>query len=201
MTVLATDDFNRTDAANLGANWTVPTGCTAIPVVSNQCSAGTWGPPIEFYNGVSWPDDQYAQLVITSVSTSTDSGMGPAVRVTSGGDAYFAQATTSEIRLYKRVSGGYTQLGSDAAAATANDVLYIEAQGTSILVKKNGSTIIGPVTDSSIASGNAGIWTTDIANAGDDWEGGDFEVGGSTPSLKFQINKLRPRAFAPGIAR
>ena len=39
-----------------------------------------------------------------------------------------------------------------------NDIIEIDANGTSITVKKNGSTIIGPITDSAIATGNWGMW-------------------------------------------
>lgn len=179
MSTLATDNFNRANSPNLGANWTIPTAdANALPITSNEVTQGTF-PAVEYYSAISWPNDQYAQLVMKSVSTTSDSGIGPAVRVTSGGNLYLAQATTVETRLYKRVSGIYTQLGSDGAGAAANDVIYIEVQGTSVLVKKNGVTVVGPVTDSAIGAGNAGIWSTNIANTADDWEGGDFAAGGA----------------------
>lgn len=188
MTTLASDNFNRANAANLGANWTVPGIDNPIPISSNVCTQATF-PGIEYYSAATWPNDQWAQMTIVSPSSTSDAGMGPAVRVTSGGDLYFAQATTSEVRLYKRITNGYTQLGTDGAGISAGDVVYIEAQGTSLLVKVNGATVVGPVTDSALASGNAGIWTTDIANTGDDWSGGDFASSGQPfpPSLHSRM--------------
>lgn len=186
MSALATDDFNRANAANLGANWSIPTGGNGIPIASNQIKEGTF-PGIEYYSATAWPNDQWSLLVLKTVCTVSDNGVGSAVRVTSGGNLYFAQSNTSETKLYKLVSSSFTQLGSDGAAGSTNDVVYTEAQSTSILVKKNGSTIIGAVTDASIGSGNAGIWNTDIACTADDWQGGDFGSGAisGTSTLTF----------------
>lgn len=192
MTVLATDNFNRANAANLGANWSIPTAdANAIPISGNEAANGTF-PGVEYYSAVAWPNDQYAQVVHKTVSTTTDSGMGPAVRVTAGGNLYLLQGTTVETRVYKRVSGVYTQLGTDGPAMATNDVAYIEVQGTTIIAKKNGTNICGsPITDSAIATGNAGLWTTNIANSVDDWEGGDFVGGGAALGIAPIIQNYR----------
>lgn len=179
MSVLASDNFNRANAANLGANWSIPSGANGIPIVSNQITEGTF-PAIEYYSAISWPNDQYVKLVLKTVSTVNDSGVGPAARVSAGGNLYFGQATTSEIRMYSLVSSSYTQLGSDAGAAATSDVIQLDASGTSLTLRKNTSVIVGPVTDSALGSGNAGIWNTDIACTADDWEGGDFSGGTQT---------------------
>lgn len=184
MSVLATDDFNRANGG-LGANWTTTAGDSALRIVSNQAAdAGSPANAGARYTAITWPNDQYAQVVCKTVDTVSDSGMGPVVRATSGGDMYLVQTNTTETRLYKRVSGGYTQLGSDGAVCAADDVLYVSAVGTTITVKKNGSTIIGPVTDSGISAGSAGLWasTGSESATGDDWEGGDFAAGSSVGS-------------------
>ena len=62
-------------------------------------------------------------------------------------------------------------------------MLYLEAQGTSLVLKVNGSTVVS-VTDSSISSGNAGLGGRNFASDSpkyDDWSGGDFGGGGGTP--------------------
>lgn len=182
MAVLATDNFNRANAANLGANWTVQSGFAAIPIVSNHMDVpASLG--VEYYNGVSWPNDQWSDYICGAIDDRTDEGMGPAIRInTSSGDLYLSQTNTSETRLYKYVGAVFTQLGSDGASCTTSDQMYAEAVSTSIAVKKNGSTIVGPVTDSAISSGNAGMWSSSAfigtSPTGDDWRGGDFSGGG-----------------------
>ena len=175
MSILFTDNFNRDDGG-LGGNYSTVSGDGSLTIFGNQLGWPGGGINVDYNNTVSWPNNQYAQLVMTTPSTTTDEGFGPAIRVNAGGDMYFAQSNTHEIRLYKRVSGSFTQLGSDGPAVAANDVIYIQANGTSLLVKQNGTTVIGPVTDSGVSSGSAGIWlaTGDTNSRADDFEGGDI---------------------------
>lgn len=193
MTTLATDDFNRANAANLGASWTVPTNGNPIAIASNVATAthdAEDDPFLEYYNGVSFPNDQWAQVTVgATVDGTSDTGVGPAVRVQSGGDLYFLQGNSVETRVYKRVSNGYTQLGSDGPSVAAGNTLYLEVQGTTIIAKKNGSSICGsPISDSGVASGSAGAWNFPHGSGGtatfDDWSGGDF---GSGDTLMPQI--------------
>lgn len=179
MASLATDDFNRANSGTLGANWTGTTGAAArFSIVSNQAKNNGTTITLDSYTGTSAPANQYSKITLKTILGVSDEGPGPAVRVsTAAVTAYFAQCNTVEIKLYKVVSGSFTQLGSDAAAAANNDVVEIDANGTSITVKKNGSTVIGPITDSAISTGNWGLWCAGPAASAvafDDWEGGDF---------------------------
>jgi len=174
MSILATDNFNRADSGNLGTNWTIVTSMGGFTIVANEAK-GTANCG-EYYNAVIWPNDQYAQCVLKTMIATTDEGPGPRIRMaTNLNTAYFLQANTTEIRLYKVVSSGYTQLGSDLAGGAVNDILRLEAKGSTIIAKKNGATI-STQTDNAIASGNAGLWDWDNSASAtiDDWEGGDF---------------------------
>ena len=183
MSTLATDDFNRADSANLGANWTALD--TTFAIASNQAAAnGAGGVFTVRYTGATFPDDQWAQVTVNaSVETQTDQGCGPCVRMQAGGNLYLLQGNTVETRIYKRVSGGYTQLGTDGPSIAAGDVLYLEIQGSQLIAKKNGSTICGSPTDSAIASGNAGLWAGPLntVNNVDDFSAGDFAAAGPSP--------------------
>jgi hypothetical protein len=99
---------------------------------------------------------------------------------------YFAQTNTHETRLYKVVGGSFTQLGTDAAACSSGQTLRITCNGTAISVSVNGSTVIGPVTDSGIASGRAGIWSYKDATTpqADSFAFGDLSGGGGGPTGK-----------------
>lgn len=183
MSILASDDFNRANGT-LGANWTTRTGESAMAVVSNQatptdssnnCSAYYSGALI---GGGAWPADQYAESTLgATLETATDNGGGATVRcATAANTAYFCQSNSVETRIYKAVAGAYTQLGSDGAAGAVGSLIRLTASGTSITCAKNGSAVVGPVTDSSIASGNAGIRGSSASLNGpvNSWEGGDL---------------------------
>jgi len=60
--------------------------------------------------------------------------------------------------LDSRVAGSFSNLTNVTNTPAANDVLYMEVQGTSIVVKLNGSTIAGlNTTDANVASGKPGL--------------------------------------------
>src|SRR5689334_5826 len=181
MTQLASDDFNRANGG-LGANWTTTTGENAPEINSNACranpgAAGTYGAR---YTATSAPDDQYAEVVLGSnISSVSDEGTGAACRIASGAQThYLEQTNTSETRLYECVAGSFTQLGSDGSTGTTGDTFRLKCSGSDISVEKNGTTIIGPTTNSSITSGNFGIWSTatpsGVFGDADSWAGGDL---------------------------
>lgn len=166
------DDFNRANAANLGANWTVASSVD-FTIVSNEARCLN-APMMSFYNGTTWPNDHYSRVTIGSlVDTASDNGIGPAIRMAAAATtAYFAQCNTHEINLYVVNGGSYALLGTAGAVATG-DVIELSATGTSITVKKNGSTVIGPVTDATLTTGRSGIWGSDGSNGPtiNAWEG------------------------------
>ena len=175
--VLATDNFNRADAANLGANWGAVTGMGRYAIVSNRAEATTLAANYgDRYTAVAAPDNQYSKVTVTTMKADTNIGVGAAVRMASGViTMYLIQGNTIETTMFKAVSGVFTQIGLTAAASAVNDILEIDAVGTTITGKRNGVIIIGPVTDNAIASGNFGVWasnsTAGVVNL-DNWEGG-----------------------------
>lgn len=169
VSILATDNFNRANGAIGTTNWTSQPGIAggaAMQIVSNEASS-TLGVTAPYFSGSlvgggSWPNNQYAQITVGSaVDTTTDAGVGPMGRAsTVQQTAYFGQTNTNETKVYKVVNGSYTQLGSNGAACATGDILKLICNGTSISATKNGTTIVGAVTDSAIASGSAGMWGT-----------------------------------------
>lgn len=188
MSVLATDDFNRANSTGLGSgNWTVgPSGggitVVAFNIVSNAAVVvnNTFGG--NYYSAVVWPNGQYGQVVLaTPLTTATDEGVGPAVRMSSSAfTGYWVQAGAGDTRLYKIIAGAFTQLGSTASASSLGDVLKLLANGTTLTVTRQGIAICGtPLTDASISSGNVGIFGSSSGpNAAlDSFEGGDLSAG------------------------
>ena len=184
MTTLATDPFTGT--GTLGANWTdIDAGFSRVSDQASFSTAASAGSAR--YTGVAFPDDQWAQVVIgTTANTASDEGGGPIVRGQAGGNVYLLQGNTVETRIYKRVGGSFTQLGTDGAAIAPGDTLYLEIQGTQLIAKKNDVTICGSPTDAAIATGSAGIWGSESAGGDvllDNFSGGDFAGGGGGGSV------------------
>ena len=190
MTALATDNFNRANAATLGANWTVLSSPTThYEVVSNVAAlvGGSLGDDcVDYYNAVSFPNDQYSQAKLTVTGTGGGgSGVGLCVRKASGStNTYYRMvadhAGSNNVEIGKKVAGAYTNLGNRTSSFTDGALFYLEVQGTTILAKNAGTTMGASITDSAIASGSAGLAysSTETSASSDDWEGGDFAAGG-----------------------
>jgi len=179
MSVLATEDFAGSGA--LSASWTdIAAGWTRVSG-EGSCTNVTDGGTSR-YTGVTPNADHYAKLTIGStVSTVSDEGDGPVVRMNADTSMYILQGNTVQTRVYKRMPGNvFTQLGSDGPAIATADELYLEVQGTTLVAKKNGTSICGsPLTDSAIAGGTGGLWGFGTGITADNFELGDF-AGGAT---------------------
>ena len=157
---MALDDFN-TGSSISGTTWTAVGGTVAAdwPIVSGSIR------PTNYMRGAYWTAitdaNHYSELTFTSAQA--DAAGGPAVRMTSTvGVGYSATYYPNGpfVRLSRGGSGEYwtTTLGSDwSGSLTSGDVIRIEANGSSITVKRNGTTIIGPVTDTTYTTGSPGM--------------------------------------------
>lgn len=199
MAVLASDNFNRADNADLGASWDVLTGNNAFSIVANAVSPANVGDDsAESNNSVTWPNDQYSQVVLITSGYSGGAndgvGVGVALRCATGARTFYrivaAGAISNGTELAKFVAGSYTSLGNSSQAWVTTNILYGEAVGTTIKVKRNGTDIIS-VTDSAITSGRPGLSHSGPSAAAvlDDWEGGDLGVA-FTPVLSHLVGNV-----------
>lgn len=188
MAQLASDDFNRANGG-LGANWTTVGGSQTAPAInSNGVVPGgvSVNDSSAFYNGVTWPNDQYSQVQgITAASGSI--GQFAMIRGTSAACTYYRAGVSDSAyggscawKVQKAVTGTFTTISSGTTSISANDTLYLEAQGTSLKFKVNSTSISTP-TDSAIASGSAGLAL--YVDSGsvtdsklDNWAAGDFSA-------------------------
>lgn len=175
-----TDSFTDTNGTNLTAHTAVITWgkqTTGQPQIqSNQLQPKASAADQWCYDSThTYNNDQTAQITLVVKTDTNDVSLAGAVRMATGAETGYTgylNATSYKAQLYKVSAGTFTQLGSDAAAAlVANDQLQTSAVGTSITLNKNGSAIVGPITDSAIASGVAGIYGfgTSTTQAVDDW--------------------------------
>ena len=181
--IVATDNFNRVNANNLGANWGPNLGYSNIAISSNRAT----GPYSRTdhgnrYIGANFSADQYSQLRMSMIG----SGKGVFVRVAdSEATSYLFHVNwDSSATLYKYLAGSEMILAEYPSAGFSDgDIAKIAVRGSNpatIHVHKNG-ILLGMYDDLSnpIQSGRPGIyiWSNSAYAFADDWEGGNYGVG------------------------
>lgn len=201
MAQIVADDFNRANSTGLGANWTSSVG-GGFDVVSNRASSHTGGADnAAVYSGASWTggNDQYSEAAIITKPSGDDAG--PICRGATGAETFYyfaanyddaalALGSSMANRIIKAVAGVFTSLGSASSfVISTTDVLRLEASGTNLTAKQNGTSKI-TTTDAAIASGKPGLFGFGAGNVFDDFAAGDFSSGSFPPTpLAFQTNQ------------
>jgi hypothetical protein len=156
MALPANDNFNRADESPLNtSNWTAING--GHQVVSSAVQGVTFA-----YNLSYWSADAFAADHSTQVTLLAASDGGPAVRVSSGSNAYFLDIKAgNNTELKKLVGGSQTTLQGGLTTPAVNDTVYIEVVVSTIKVKVNGTQLGTDQADSSFSSGSAGLFDYD----------------------------------------
>lgn len=174
MALPATDDFNRADALDLGANWTNSTSYDAgakIRIVSNTASvSGSARGPSAYWNADSFTADHYSQCVL---GTAPD--VGPAVRIATN-QSYVISG--SNHTLSKVTNGTSFSTLQTLPSMAVGDTIKLTVEGSTLKVYKNGSQTGTNQTDATFSTGNPGLWGW--TGAMDDWEGGNMGAAGRT---------------------
>jgi len=175
--VVAADNFNRSDANPIGGSWTTVSSKNNLKIVSNQVEAAIAGAGA-YWNANTFSANQYSRVKVADASSSD---LAIYVRVKSGQDtSYFVSAVSGNVNFYKAVSGSYTNLKSSTAMSLSNnDILRLEATGinpTTLSFYQNG-ILRDSITDSTVelqSTGYPGIYIGSVLAKFDDWEGGNM---------------------------
>lgn len=191
---VVTDNFNRADGG-LGSNWATLTGAGTIRIVSNQAAGPSSSTDSAArYTATAIGADQYSQAIIQS-GDNLDSGI--LCRCSSSAfSCYFASPYASIQTLNKFTNGSFSTLSSGAGSINIGDTLRVEAEGTTIRYKKNGTQVIS-VTDSSFASGQPGLFFYESLARLDDWEAGDLGGGPTTHNASAALSGTGVMVGAP----
>lgn len=161
LTLLHADTFNRADSTLSGATfsdglgaWTVVSG--AWEVVSNQGRSTTpTGDRIAYDSAMSVVTDQRSEFTVIS------DDIGAVCRWDAGGGGigtfYLAYVGIGGGLALYYYNGSFNAIGSGSGSVTAGDVVALDAVGTAITVRKNGTSTI-TATDSTYASGKCGMY-------------------------------------------
>lgn len=184
MTQLASDNFTRANSTGLGTNWSVVTGQGSFDIVSDTAAAHDHTvDSVEFYNAIPWSNDHYSEVTVGLVRSTDGAGVGPVTRASASANTFYRAYATGagNIHLSRRVAGTGASIATVAGSVSTGDKLRLVVAGTSLYVYKNGALVIGPVTDTNIASGNAGMTyssddglTGSLADSISFWSGGDL---------------------------
>jgi hypothetical protein len=166
------DDFQRADdSTGLGANWDFQRDSTH----QSGISSGTSIPEITqsaclmaVKSSVLTPaNDQFAEVVIATLNdggSTSYSGVSVLCRCAAPGTRNYYRflassasigAGTTDIQSTNAGTG--TSIGSNSTAWAATDTLRGECSSNQISLKKNGSTVLGPITNSDWTSGFVGL--------------------------------------------
>jgi hypothetical protein len=173
-TQLALDTFNRANENPLDSTrWSplAPSGSFPnLQIVSDTCEPTVLlaGEPqgAENYTGITWPNDQYAEVtVLTKTTNISNSGEFDLIlRSDSTQDncydfAFIDRANgTADVLILVIVGGNSTALFENSALPfSIGDVFRAEALGSKLSFYQNG-VLIGSVTDTTFASGIAGLY-------------------------------------------
>ena len=187
---LATDNFNRANAPNLGVNWAVGPGLYAIQIINDQIeSAGQGQPPgqghgKEYYIAVSFPSDQWSQAQVISSNNDVN---GAIVRYQGSSDTHYVGFVsvlggpgTCSVSIDRDINGAPVVLATDSTycSVSAGDYMRLQVQGSllSYIDATTGQLLLTAI-DTQITGGSPG-WSLN-PNGGTptaaNWSGGGFQ--------------------------
>lgn len=170
----------------LDGNWTTQFGLPGR--VSGEFGAlnSAFDAHSAYYSGLTWANDHYAQATIKNATAGQyEKYCQVNVRVTSGGNFYSLYTDgydghtgdSGHTAIAKNVSGSETIL-QGLPAFGQNDVMKLEAVGTTLKAYKNGAQTGSDQSDASLSSGAPGILIFPNTPRMDDWSAADVGGGG-----------------------
>ncbi len=182
------DNFTRANESPLsnGGNWGAMTGLSQPNLISNEVQPPAINTPgVSTWTGASWPNDQYSEIIVHTL-TGVNSNIYAICRGATGAITMYRAvfAGGSSVFIDKFVAGANTLLLNAVAPATINagDALALSVVGKVLALFVN-RVLVCATTDSSIASGNAGVGVYSAANAITSAQISAWNAGSATSSL------------------
>lgn len=189
--VVATDNFNRADSPDIGANWTPYDGYSGLQLANNVVQPAAKNVICaEAWTGNALNNDQYIEAKVTALDGVN--GVDWIVLLLRGAEpatarsfyALLIRPTGGNTQIYKITNGSFASLGfvSDPGWQIG-DLASFEAVGTTLTAYRNGSTIGLSITDGTFTSGRAGLMASvpESASSTGNAQWDDAELGNIVP--------------------
>lgn len=184
------DDFNRADSTDLGANWDSGYGGEGALQIVSQRVRGQAAPPLGSIETtpVGVANDQYGQATIATLTGAPRIALEVLLRFgapgTFSGYVFEAALTGDRSAIYRFDAGVDTLLIAEGVTVWGpSDILRGEAEGSTLRLKRNGTTLL-TTTDATYASGRTGLrifYDTGASLANGEFD--DFSMGDLTSLL------------------
>jgi hypothetical protein len=198
------DSFTRANASTLGSNWsnTVSnSGWGNFSISGNTATTQSGGAAgIESWIAQSFLPDQFSRATIATLTNGANDLAAVTVRGTgtSTDTEYGFVCVNGASGIYKRVAAAQSTLASGGPGCAVGNVVELDAVGTALTAMINGGVVL-TATDSSISSGQPGLWLW-ANDAVSNWVGGSLTPGNGAQSLFNQANTwTKPQTFASPI--
>jgi endonuclease/exonuclease/phosphatase family metal-dependent hydrolase len=174
------ETFTNSDGVALAthnASWTVNAGNFAINTNSVYANGAGNGYSMAIWNQSSFSNDQYAEITLPALTSG--GYIGVVVRGQSGSFSGYIVVADSVGSSVLRCDAGTCTLLTSGGVFSQGDTLRLEASGTSITLKKNGSVLAG-VTDATYSSGRPGLagYSNVTGSRGDNFNAASISLGG-----------------------
>lgn len=201
LAVSATDDFNRTDNASIGVNWTA-VASTLPGVVSNQTTVDAGATILNVLamrTAETYANNQYSEIVVSTSDASDYSFVlvrmsGSWGAVTASGYFYACSSAAASGTLGKFVNNVQTNFQTGLGACTSGQTIRAEVD-TTIRGYVNGVQQGTSASDPDLSSGPPGFGFYHNALGSspvrlDNWAGGDLGGGGGGGSAPRSLTLL-----------
>jgi hypothetical protein len=209
MAVFSSSDFTGTDGANVTTlGWTAhpsSSGDLLISAGGRAYCGSVSGALLYLAPGTPSGADYTVAAKVRDRGDTPQNGMGVAGRLdATANTCYIAIYNTdgTKWQLFSIVAGAYSLMNISVQALTADTDYLVELvmAGDQISVKVDGSTVIGPITNTAVtAAGRAGVWayanTARSSTTGlhlDDFAATDPSASGS-PVKSMYYSRMRAR--------
>jgi len=160
---------------------------------------------VRYSGATSFTGDHKCKATMWNLDAASFNYAGPAVRCQSGAVTYYyIEGYQGGHKIVKAVAGTRTDIATGGAALTDGDVLELEANGSTIQARVNGTDTVS-ATDTAITGGVPGFASGWGGGRGNDhWIGED--VGGGTTVDEIAASAIsvvagQPTIYGPGVNR
>ncbi|MDQ1307664.1 MAG: hypothetical protein QG671_3497 [Actinomycetota bacterium] len=195
MATLFSDNFDRADSTTLGGNWVENYGDWRI--ASNKLTSTAAGDNI-CSNTTALGTAAYQVEAVIGYTPASDGGPGICGRLVDINNFYLLHLPPSGVartNLYKKVSGGWTLLGTGTIVLVGGETFKLSMNGTAIKVYVNGVEDIS-ATDSAFGSeGHPGSRIYNGSSSSqtlDNYAVYDFAAAGGGPTFRRALLGVGP---------